>query len=73
MSVICKIIPPADVQVLIPQICDYIILHVKKDSVDVIQLIEMGRLSFLISLGLLKPHGSLSGRGRRSRVLGREG
>ena len=51
--------PPADVQVLVPQICDYIILHGEKDSVDVIQIIEMGRLSFIFSLGLLKPYGSL--------------
>ena len=67
-----QVIPPVDVQVLISQICDYIVLHGEKDSVDVIQLLKWGdypSLSHWACWNLMGPYKREAG----NRVLGREG
>lgn len=40
-----RILPPQDVQALIPGTCDYVMLHGKKDLADVIKVtdLQLGR------------------------------
>lgn len=43
---------PKDVHFLIPGICEYVILHGKKDFANVIKDLEMGGLSWIIPVGI---------------------
>lgn len=44
---------PKDVLVLIPGMCDYVTSHGKRKFADVVENLEMGRISWIIQLGLM--------------------
>lgn len=53
LSVVGKIMIPKDIRVLIPKTYEYVILHDRKDFVDVIKIknLKMGVLFWAIQIG----------------------